>query len=141
MIGPLQLRAAFLALSVAIAALSAPYAAPAGAAEIAPAAPAARDPIEGTIRETRVVARVVYVTVSVGTDDGIRRGTRLRVCGGRSGREMLGTVVITNAEPEEAIGRVVGPRAAEVRPDDQVRVEERVTSPPPFIPVSVRSGR
>ena len=89
----------------------------------------------------RVVAGVVYVTVSIGTDDGIGGRTRLRVYGGPTGREILGTVVITNAEPEEAIGRVVGPRAAEVRSEDTVRSEERVASPPPFVPVSGRSVR
>ena len=108
--------------------------------EIAPAAQAVREPVEGTIREMRVVAGVVYATVSVGTDDGIRRGARFRVYGGPTRREVLGTVVITNAEPEEAVGRVVGPRAAEVRAKDNVRSHERVTSPPPFVPVSGRSG-
>ena len=138
---PLRPRAACLALGVSIATLLAPQAAPAGTADVAPAAQAVREPVEGTIRETRVVEGVVYVSVSVGTDDGVSRGTRLRVYGGRSGREILGTVVITNVEPEEAIGRVTGARAAEVRAKDNVRSEERVASPPLIVPVSVRSGR
>ena len=139
---PLQRRVACLALGVSIATLLAACAVHAGTAAIAPAAQAVREPIEGTIRETRVIGGVVYVSVSVGTDDGISRGTRLSVYGGRAGREIVGTVVITNVEPEEAIGRVTGPRADEVRSNDSVRSEERVASPPPpFVPVSGRSGR
>ena len=96
---PLQPRAALLAFGVGIATLLAAHAARAGTAEVAPAAQAVQKPIEGTIREMRVVAGVVYVTVSIGTDDGIGGRTRLRVYGGPTGREILGTVVITNAEP------------------------------------------
>ena len=82
-------------------------------------------PVEGTIQETRVVDGIVYATVSVGSDDGIARGTRLRVFGGRTGREFLGTVEVTNVEPEECVGRVAGPRAVEVRKDDRVRSGQR----------------
>ena len=90
----------------------------------------AADPIEGTVRETRVVNGVVYVSLSVGSDEGITRGMRLRVYGGRASQEVLGTVEVTAVDPEESIGRVKGPRAAEVREDDRVSSRERVASPP-----------
>ena len=96
----------------------------------------AEDVADGRIRETRVVRGNRYATVSIGTDHGIRRGMRLRIFGGRTGREVLGTVEITNTEPEESVGRVSGPRAADVRENDRVRAEERVPSPPRIVPAT-----
>ena len=98
------------------------------------------DAVEGRIRETRVVDGKRYATVSVGTDDGITRGKRLSVFGGRTGREFLGTVEISNAEPGEAVGRVSGPRAGEVRENDRVRAQDSVTSPPRIVPAIGASG-
>ena len=108
-----------IALGISIATLIAPGAARGDEAKA----------VEGKIRETRVVAGVVYATVSLGSDDEIRRGTRLRVYGGKDGREVLATLEITNVEPEEAVGPLTGPRAAEVRKDDQVRTEEKPAPP------------
>ena len=108
-----------IALGISIAALIVPGAARGDEAKA----------VEGKVRETRVVAGVVYATVSLGSDDEIRRGTRLRVVGGKDGREFLATIEITNVEPEEAVGRVTGPKAAEVRKDDQVRTEEKPAPP------------
>ena len=81
-------------------------------------------PVEGEIRETRVVDGVVYASVTVGADDGVSRRTKLHVFGGRTGRELLGTIEITAVEPEEAVGRVTGPWAAEVREKDRVRSQQ-----------------
>jgi hypothetical protein len=111
-----------------------------------PASHAARtnepDAIDGKIRETRVIGGVRYATVTVGSDDGVTRGTKLCVYGGRTGRDVLGTVEITVVEPEEAMGRVTGPKVADVRENDRVRSEEKAPSPPPrIVPATVPSAR
>jgi hypothetical protein len=90
----------------------------------------AAEPIEGHVRSTRVVDGVVYVTVSVGSEDAVTRRTTLLVYGGRAGREVLGTIVITTVDLEESVGRVTGPRAAEVREGNRVRSQDTATSPP-----------
>ena len=120
-----------LALSVSIAARPAPRAAPGNG----------QSPIDGKICHTRVVDGVRYATVTVGSDDGVTRGTKLRVYGGRTGRDVLGTVDITVVEPEEAMDRVTGPRAADVRENDRVRSEEKVASPPLIVPAMAPSAR
>jgi hypothetical protein len=96
---------------------------------LAPAAIAAAangnegDPVEGRVRETRVVDGVRYASVSSGSDHGVTRGMRLSVFGGKTGRELLGTIEVTAVEPGECIGRLSGDRAAEVRENDRVRPE------------------
>jgi len=44
----------------------------------------------------------------------------LKVLGGRNGTEFLGYVRVTNVEPDEAIGRLEGPRINEVTTNSQV---------------------
>jgi hypothetical protein len=44
----------------------------------------------------------------------------LKVLGGRGGQEFLGYVHVTNVEPDEAIGRLEGPRINEVTTNSQV---------------------
>jgi len=74
--------------------------------------------IEGVVKETRTVAGKTYATISVGSDDAVRRNTRLTVVG-RKG-QVLGSITVTQVEPEEAIGVLRGPRVNEIRPDDRV---------------------
>jgi len=81
-------------------------------------AAAGRDRIEGVVKETRTVAGKTYATISVGSDDAVRRNTRLTVVG-RKG-QVLGSITVTQIEPEEAIGVLSGPRINEIRPDDRV---------------------
>jgi len=76
--------------------------------------------VNGVVREKRVIAGVPYATISVGSADAIQRGMRLRVLGGRGGQEFLGYVDVTNVEPDEAIGRLTGPRVNEVTVNSQV---------------------
>ena len=76
--------------------------------------------VNGVVREKRVIAGVPYATISIGSADAITRGMRLRVLGGRNGQEFLGYVDVTNVEPDEAIGRLTGPRVNEVTVNSQV---------------------
>jgi hypothetical protein len=69
---------------------------------------------------------------------------RLSVFGGPTGRELLGTVEITHVDPEESVGRVSGPRAAEVRQDDRVRPQKdgrREADEPWYATATGREGK
>ena len=80
--------------------------------------------VEGIVTDTRKVGGGRnYATISLGSDDGVRRHTRLMVIG-RDG-QFLGYVTVTNVEPEEAVGVLSGRRA------DEIRRNDRVTDRPP----------
>jgi uncharacterized protein (DUF3084 family) len=77
-----------------------------------------RSRIEGVVRERRVIAGQPYATISIGSNDAISRGTRLNVLSQNG--QWLGYVIVTNVEPEEAIGRLEGPGINQVRENDRV---------------------
>jgi len=76
--------------------------------------------VNGVVREKRLIAGVPYATISIGSADAVQRGMRLRVLGGRNGQEFLGYVDVTQVEPDEAIGRLTGPRINEGTTNSQV---------------------
>jgi multidrug efflux pump subunit AcrA (membrane-fusion protein) len=76
--------------------------------------------VNGVVREKREISGVPYATISIGSADAVTRGMRLRVLGGRNGQEFLGYVDVTNVEPDEAIGRLSGPRVNEINANSQV---------------------
>jgi len=76
--------------------------------------------VNGVVREKRVIAGVPYATISIGSADAVTKGMRLRVLGGRNGQDFLGYVDVTQVEPDEAIGRLTGPRINEVTVNSQV---------------------
>jgi len=76
--------------------------------------------VNGVVREKRVIAGVPYATISIGSADAVQPGMTLKVLGGRNGTEFLGYVRVTNVEPDEAIGRLEGPRINEVTTNSQV---------------------
>jgi hypothetical protein len=80
-----------------------------------------RGGIEGVVGETRRVAGRDYAIVSVGTDDGVRRDMRLAILNPRG--ELLGSLTVTNVDPEESIGVLSGPRVNEIRPNDRVTTD------------------
>lgn len=77
--------------------------------------------INGVIRATQTIAGIKYATISVGSADAVRKGMEFRVLGGPNGNQFLGYVTVTSVEPHEAVGRLNGPRVAEVTVDNQVR--------------------
>ena len=76
--------------------------------------------VNGVVREKRVIAGVPYATISIGSADAVQRNMRLRVLGGRNGQEFLGYIDVTQVEPDEAIGRLSGPRINEITVNSQV---------------------
>ena len=77
-------------------------------------------PINGVIRETRMIANVPYATISVGAADDVERGMEFKVV---QGGEFLGTLTVDAVEQQEATGRLVGPRVADIKPGVQVRTQ------------------
>ena len=78
--------------------------------------------INGVIRDVRNIAGRQYATVSVGSADGVKNGMEFKILD-RAGGNFLGTLVVDSVEPNEAAGRIQGPRVAEVRPGVEVRTQ------------------
>jgi chromosome segregation ATPase len=76
--------------------------------------------VNGVVREKRVIAGQPYATISIGSADAVQKGMTLKVLGGRNGQEFLGYVHVTEVEPDQAIGRLDGPRINEVTTNSQV---------------------
>jgi hypothetical protein len=77
-------------------------------------------PINGVVREVRVIEQVPYATISVGSADAVTQGMKFRVIDRKTG-EFLGMLTVQAVETNEASGRLDGPgvnrisRGAEVR--------------------------
>jgi len=78
--------------------------------------------INGVIRDVRTIANVPYATISVGSADGVTKGMEFKIVDRNTGN-FLGLVTVDTAEPNEAVGRISGPRVAEVHPGVEVRTQ------------------
>ena len=78
--------------------------------------------INGVIRDVRTIAGRPYATISVGTADGVQRGMEFKILD-RQGGNFLGTLVVDSVEPNEATGRLDGPKVAEIRPGVEARTQ------------------
>jgi chromosome segregation ATPase len=78
--------------------------------------------INGVIRDVRQIAGRPYATISVGTADGVQRGMEFKILD-RAGGNFLGTLVVDSVEPNEATGRLDGPKVAEIRPGVEARTQ------------------
>ena len=78
--------------------------------------------INGVIRDVRNIAGRPYATISVGTADGVQRGMEFKILD-RQGGNFLGTLVVDSVEPNEATGRLDGPKVAEIRPGVEARTQ------------------
>jgi hypothetical protein len=79
-------------------------------------------PINGVIQEVRPIAGVPYATISVGTNDGVRRGMEFNVVNRQTG-DFLGVLTVESVELNEATGRLAGPRVADIRPQHEVKTQ------------------
>ena len=77
--------------------------------------------INGVIRGTQTIAGIKYATISVGSADSVRKGTRFRVLGGANGNQFLGYLTVTSVEPHESVGRLEGPRVPDIARENLVR--------------------
>ena len=78
--------------------------------------------INGVIRDVRVIAGRPYATISVGSADGVRQNMEFKILD-RAGGNFLGTLVVDSVEPNEATGRLDGPKVAEIRPGVEARTQ------------------
>ena len=78
-------------------------------------------PINGVIRDKKVVNGVTFATISVGAQDQVTEDMLFNVIE-RNG-DFLGYLRVDRVEPNEAIGRLEGPRVADMKPGDEVRTQ------------------
>lgn len=78
--------------------------------------------INGVVRDVRQIAGNQYATISIGSADGVQRGMEFKVVD-RAGQQFLGTLTVDSVEPNEATGRLFGPKVAEIKPGVEVRTQ------------------
>jgi hypothetical protein len=80
--------------------------------------------IEGVIREKSVINGNTFVTISVGSADGVAKGMRFYVV---SGAEFLGIVTIDTVDTDNAIGRLEGDAAkvSQIQKGNEVKTQLR----------------
>lgn len=82
--------------------------------------------INGLVKDKRQVDGVTYVTINVGTAEGVARGMQFNVVD-RSKSDFLGVVTITSVDTNEATGRLEGPdqKVGLVQAGNEVKTELR----------------
>ena len=88
--------------------------------------PAAAPPISGTVQAKAPANGVMYLTISVGTADGVKPGMEFSVIGGdNSTPEFLGILKITSADVNSSFGRLDADDSmtAKIRVGDAVRTQ------------------
>jgi chromosome segregation ATPase len=88
----------------------------------AAATPATPPAMNGTVTGIKPINGIQYATISIGTSQGVQPGTEFKVIDQEKG-EFLGTLKIDTVEPNEAIGRLEGPRVGDIHPGNQVRTQ------------------
>jgi hypothetical protein len=79
--------------------------------------------IQGTVSDKRNIGGIPFATISVGASDQVAKGMTFRVIDPKSNEPFLGYVTITQVEPNQAIGRLSGPRIDQVRAGNEVRTQ------------------
>lgn len=88
---------------------------PSGAALAAPS-------IEGIVREKSVINGNTFVTISVGSADGVAKGMKFSVV---NGSDFLGIVTIDTVDSDNSIGKLEGPKIDMVQKGDEVKTQLR----------------
>src|SRR5207248_9836912 len=68
-------------------------------------------PITGVVREVKNIANMPYATISVGSADQVAPGMEFKVIS--SNGDYLGAIVVDTVTPNEATGKITGPRSEE----------------------------
>jgi hypothetical protein len=95
---------------------------PAGSASAAATPSGSELAINGEIREKRAINGVPYATISVGSQDQVRKGMKFNVIDRAKG-DWLGYIVIDRVEPNEASGRLEGPHVDDMAAKNEVRTQ------------------
>jgi len=78
--------------------------------------------INGVIRDQRNINGVQYATISIGSSDQVTKGMVFNIIDREAG-DFLGYLTVDRVEPNEATGRLQGPRVAEVKQGNEVRTQ------------------
>jgi len=78
--------------------------------------------INGVVRDVRDIGGITYATISVGAADDVKKGMEFKVVDRINGN-FLGIITIETIEPNEATGKLDGPRVAEIRAGNEVRTQ------------------
>lgn len=79
-------------------------------------------PINGVVTNTEVIGGVRYATISLGSSDNVSKGMKFYVIN-RSSGEFLGTLIVDNVQPNEAIGQLDGPKIQLVQKGTEVKTQ------------------
>jgi len=85
---------------------------------VKPSAPS----INGVITSVKPIAGIPYATINVGSAASVTKGMEFNVIDREQGA-FLGKITVDAVEPNEAVGRLEGPRVADVRPGNEVRTQ------------------
>jgi len=78
--------------------------------------------INGVVRDVRTIESLPYATISVGSADSVTKGMKFNVIDRAKG-EFLGVIEVVSVEPNEATGRVTGPKIADIGAGAEVRTQ------------------
>jgi multidrug efflux pump subunit AcrA (membrane-fusion protein) len=79
-------------------------------------------PINGVVKDRRNIGGIEYATISVGSADQVTQGMEFKVVNRQTG-DFLGTLTVDTVQPNESVGRLAGPKVAEIRPGVEVRTQ------------------
>jgi septal ring factor EnvC (AmiA/AmiB activator) len=79
-------------------------------------------PIDGIVTATEVIGGVRYATISLGSSDNVAKGMKFYVINRGTG-EFLGTLIVDNVQPNEAIGQLDGPKTQMVQKGTEVKTQ------------------
>jgi hypothetical protein len=77
--------------------------------------------IDAIIRDTREIAGIPYATISVGTNAQVTKGMEFSIVS-NSG-DFLGTLTVDSVEPDEATGRLSGPKVSQVQAGAEAKTQ------------------
>ena len=90
--------------------------------KVGPGLAAGAPPIQGVVREVRMIEQVPYATISVGSADAVIKGMEFKVIDREKG-EYLGKLTVESVDTNEATGRLQGPKVDQVHQGLDVRTQ------------------
>ncbi len=78
--------------------------------------------INGVVRAIKNIDNIPYATISVGSSDNVAKGMEFKVIDRDSGT-FLGLLTVESVEPNEATGRLAGPKLSDIKAGAEVRTQ------------------
>jgi hypothetical protein len=80
-------------------------------------------PINGVIRDVKPINGIPYATISVGSNEDVKKGMTFNVIDRSGNGQFLGVLVVESVQPNEATGRLEGPGIANAHAGTEVRTQ------------------